>query len=125
MRRKFGESSIWRKKVWQINRSANRLSIVSTKLDGFSLANHRRFTKFAKLSPHQTFLLYGMPLLPECLNCDQIQEKPTSIYKQKCLEILIQLLEVLYLRKENGCLHAICHNSIAIYSQFMEQLLNG
>ena len=45
-------SSIWRKKVWQINRSASRLSIVSTNLDGFSLANHGRFAKFppSKLS---------------------------------------------------------------------------
>ena len=52
--------SIWRKKVWRINRSANRLSIVSTKLDGFSLANHRQFAKFTKLSPCQTFPLYGI-----------------------------------------------------------------
>ena len=52
-------SSIWQKKVWRINRSANRLSIVSTKLDGFSLANHGRFAKFTKLSPCQTFPLYG------------------------------------------------------------------
>ena len=43
-------SSIWWKKVWQINRSANRLFIVSINLDGFSLANHRWFAKFAKLS---------------------------------------------------------------------------
>ena len=50
---------VWQKKVWQINRLANRLSIVSTKLDGFSLANHRRFAIFAKLSPRQTFPLYG------------------------------------------------------------------
>ena len=42
-------SSIWRK-VWQSNRSSKRLIIVSTNLDGFSLANHRRFTKFAKRS---------------------------------------------------------------------------
>ena len=33
-----------------MNRSANRLPIVTTNLDGFSLANHRRFAKFAKLS---------------------------------------------------------------------------
>ena len=32
--------SIWRKKVLQMNRSANRLSIVTTNLDDFSLANH-------------------------------------------------------------------------------------
>ena len=59
---KFGELtllSLWWKKVWRINRSANRLLIVSTNLDSFSLANHRRFTTFAKLSPHQTFPLYG------------------------------------------------------------------
>ena len=37
-------------KVWQINGSANGLFIVSTNLDGFSLANHGRFAKFAKLS---------------------------------------------------------------------------
>ena len=49
--------SIWQKKVWRMNRSANRLSIVTTNLDGFSLANHGRFVKFAKLSPCQTFSL--------------------------------------------------------------------
>ena len=53
-------SSVWRKKVWRINRSAKGLSMVTTNLDGFSLANRRRFAKFAKLSPRQTFLLYGI-----------------------------------------------------------------
>ena len=43
--------SIWRKKVWQINRSANRLLTVNTNLDGFSLANHGLFTKFANFCP--------------------------------------------------------------------------
>ena len=56
-------SSIWQKKVWRINRSAYRLLIVITNLDGFSLANHVQFnldgfslanhvqfTEFAKLS---------------------------------------------------------------------------
>ena len=33
-------SSIWQKKVLQINRSANRLLIVITNSDSFSLANH-------------------------------------------------------------------------------------
>ena len=33
--------------------------------------------------------------------------------------------EVLYLGKENRCLHAIHHNSIAIHSPSMHQLLNG
>ena len=44
--------SIWRKKVWRMNRIANRLSIVTTNLDGISLVNHGRFAKFAKLSLH-------------------------------------------------------------------------
>ena len=52
--RVFGE-----KKFGGINRSANRLLIVSTNLDGFSLANHWRFAKFANF-PRQTFPLYGM-----------------------------------------------------------------
>ena len=50
----MGESlanlSIWEKKVWRINKSANRLLILSTNLDG---------AKFAKRSPHQTLPLYG------------------------------------------------------------------
>ena len=49
--------SIWRKKVWWINSSAKGLLIVTTNLDSFSLANLRRF---AKLSTHQTFPLYGI-----------------------------------------------------------------
>ena len=44
------------KKVWQMNRSAKGLLMVTTNLDGFSLANCRRFTK---LSTRQTFPLYG------------------------------------------------------------------
>ena len=51
---KFGELTLsepWRKKVWRINTSVNRLLIVITNLDGFTLANHWRFAKFAKLSP--------------------------------------------------------------------------
>ena len=52
--------NIWRKKVWRINRSANRLLIESTTLNDFSLANHGRFIKFIKLSLHQTFPLYGI-----------------------------------------------------------------
>ena len=39
-----------------MNRSAKGLSIVTTNLDGFSLVNRRQF---AKLSPRQTFPLYG------------------------------------------------------------------
>ena len=51
---KFGGEKVWRidsLSIMRINRSANRLSIASTKLDGFSLVNHGRFAKFAKLSP--------------------------------------------------------------------------
>ena len=43
-----------------MNRSAKGLSMVTTNLDGFSLANRRQFAKFVKLSTCQTFLLYGM-----------------------------------------------------------------
>ena len=52
-------SSVWQKKVWRMNRLAKGLSMVTTNLVGFSLANCRQFAKFAKLSSHQTFLLYG------------------------------------------------------------------
>ena len=34
-------SSVWRKKVWRMNRSAKELFIETTNLDGYSLANHR------------------------------------------------------------------------------------
>ena len=40
--RKFGGFALFEhlaRKVWQMNRPANRLSIVSTNLDGFGLAN--------------------------------------------------------------------------------------
>ena len=46
---------VWPGKVWRINRSDDRLLIVSTNLVGFSLANHRWFAKFAKLSPPPNF----------------------------------------------------------------------
>ena len=54
--------SFWWKKVLQINRSAKTLLIISifVQLDGFSLANHKEFTKFAKLF-HYT--VYCRPLL--------------------------------------------------------------
>ena len=52
--------NVWRKKVWRMNGSAKGLSMVGINLDGFSLANHLRFAKFVKLSPRQTFPLYGM-----------------------------------------------------------------
>ena len=61
---KFSGEKVWRidsfwafgeRKFGKFNRSANRLSIVSTKLDGFSLVNHGWFAKFAKLSPAKLF----------------------------------------------------------------------
>ena len=57
-------SSVWQKKVWRMNSSAKWLLIVTTNLDGFSLANRRRFAKFAKLSTHLTFPLYGIITMP-------------------------------------------------------------
>ena len=53
-------SNVWWKKVWRMNRSAIGLSMVTINLDGFSLANRRQFAKFVKLSPRQTFPLYGI-----------------------------------------------------------------
>ena len=53
-------SSVWQKKVWRMNRSAKGLSMVTINLGGFSLANCRRFAKFAKLSPRQAFPLHSM-----------------------------------------------------------------
>ena len=67
----FGEGKVWQidifgrlaKNVRWISRSAKRLLIVSTKLDGFSLVDHWRLTKFAELSLRQTFPLYIMAFL--------------------------------------------------------------
>jgi len=59
---KFGEFTHYEhlaKKVWQMNRFNQKVVTVSRNLNGFSLVNQEWFTKFAKLSPHQTFLLYG------------------------------------------------------------------
>ena len=39
-------------KSFAMNRSAKGLLIVITTLDGFSLVNHRKFAKFAKLCIH-------------------------------------------------------------------------
>ena len=55
----FGENEwtkIIMKKVWRMNRSAEMLSIVTTNLDGFSLANLPNFF------PRQTFPLYSKPV---------------------------------------------------------------
>ena len=44
------------KESWWINRSANRLLMISTNLDDYSLVNHGQFTKFANISPAKVFL---------------------------------------------------------------------
>jgi len=49
--------SIWQKKVWWMNRFSQKVIIVCRNLDGFSLVNQGWFTK---LSPCQTFPLYGI-----------------------------------------------------------------
>ena len=58
---KFGKFTLFEHlaKESLMNRSANRLLIVSTNFSGFSLANHGQFTKFAKL-PHYTVLHTNM-----------------------------------------------------------------
>ena len=47
--------SIWQKKVWQINRSAKSLIIVSTNQDGFSLANHDDSPNLPNFLPAKLF----------------------------------------------------------------------
>ena len=60
MEGKSGRGEIWQidfvSSILQINRTANRLLIISTNLDGFSLVNHGRF---ANVSPCQSFPPYG------------------------------------------------------------------
>ena len=59
----LGEFAIFKRlaeKSLANDRSAKELLIVMTTLDGFSLANCRRFAKFAKLSTCQTFPLYSI-----------------------------------------------------------------
>ena len=65
--------SIWWKKIWRINKSANRWLIISTNLDVFSLANHGQFAKFANVSPHQSFPPYGINLSMSTSNCAEMQ----------------------------------------------------
>ena len=40
--------SVWWKKVWQMNRSAKELLMVTTNLDCFTLANCRWFAKLSR-----------------------------------------------------------------------------
>ena len=54
-------------KVWRMNKLAKGLSMVTTNLDGFTLANLRRFTKFAEVSTHQTFPLHGIYAWPNSI----------------------------------------------------------
>ena len=62
-------SRIWWKKVWRINRSANRLLIVSSNLDDYSLANHGRFT-FPLPNFHNIWYNISLnPLACECTGC--------------------------------------------------------
>ena len=56
----FGEFTLLRNEVWQMNASAKGLLIVTTDLDSYSLVNCRQFSKFAKLSTLQTFLPNGI-----------------------------------------------------------------
>ena len=47
----FTVMSVWRGKVWRMDGFSHKVIIISKNLDGFSLANHGQFAKFAKLSP--------------------------------------------------------------------------
>ena len=55
---RFGKLTLFEplaRESWRINRSANRLLIVSTNLDGFNLVNHGRF---AKLSRYTVYIFH-------------------------------------------------------------------
>ena len=64
---KFGELTLFEHLVKQ--GLAKRLLTVSTYLDGFSLVNHGQFAKFAELSSHQTFQLYGNRKMCKSIIC--------------------------------------------------------
>ena len=57
--------------------------------------------------------------------CDWIWEKPPLTHNYKSLEIPILITWSVYPEKENKCLHEVGHDSIAIYTLPMHQLLNG
>ena len=80
----FGEFTLFKHlagKVWQMNRSAKGLLIVTTTLDGFGLVNRGQFTKFAKLSTHQTFPLYDIIYLDNLIMYNYItQDMATAIF---------------------------------------------
>ena len=52
-------------RVWRMDRFSHKVIIISKNLDGFSLVNHGRFVKFAKLSRY-TVCMYV------CINCTHI-----------------------------------------------------
>ena len=85
--------------VWQISRSAKGLLMVTTDLNGFSLANCRRFAKFAKLSTRQTFPLYGMltdvnsSVLKVCFDCDWMLENCT---RNEIISLMDNIAAVMY-----------------------------
>ena len=56
--------------------------MVPTNFNGFSLANCRQFAKFAKLSPRQTFSLYGMLIMQAADFCNAINLSATSYQYQ-------------------------------------------
>ena len=72
----------WRKSLAN-DRSAKGLLIVTTTLNAFILVNCRRFAKFAKLSTHQTFLLYGYIGL--CLNHAHAGQRPMRAWFLKII----------------------------------------
>ena len=55
-------------------------------MDGFSLANHGQFTKYAKLSPYQTFSLYDIHM-NDYLTNSYIAHIATMCISLWCFEI--------------------------------------
>ena len=92
-------SSIWQKKIWWMNRSANRLLIVCTNLNDFSLVNHGWFAKFAKLSCYTVWLFisykFCSPLSSLLLNQRCLKQFVMSLQSQSLLHGCIFILQSL------------------------------
>ena len=110
MGRKFGELILFEHLVKEslANRSANRLSIVNTKLDGFSLANHRQFANFTKLSRYTVYTLTSTPQpavdLAACIH--------------RMLLFLLMLLILMTINKSLAICDWACENRAYLHTNF-------
>ena len=98
---KFGEVTLFEhlakenlvKKVWQINRSDNRLLIVSTNLDGFSLAKHGpNSSNFPAIRYYTFYRCHYMHTCSTCIRtyCMYIPIRWTLLLTELLIIIFIQ-----------------------------------